>query len=207
MESEYFFCTDTSMVKYRTLAALNRQSKAPPHLLETLVESKPEDCLTDFLTTDKTQDRECANLYLQSRSVSLAHIEVYLDDFIGIFQGGQEERTYMTRNMFRKIYSLFLPNNAIDKYRIYPISIKKLKKGNVRWITNKTVIGCCMDIAKEVPTLPLARKDNLNKALGLIPKESHHCSKKKCWCLLGPYRAQCPQFPYPIGFVVVSNTR
>ena len=85
----------------------------------------------------------------------------------------------MTINLVRKIYSLFLPNDATDKDRIYPISIKKLKKGDVSWSTNKTVIGCCMDTAKEVPTLPLARKDNLNKALGYIQKEAHRCSKKK----------------------------
>ena len=82
-----FFCMATETVKERTLANLDSQSQAPPHLLETLVDFTQEDNSNSFLTPDDTQDREWSNLSSQARAAALANVEVYLGDFIGIVQG------------------------------------------------------------------------------------------------------------------------
>ena len=44
----------------------------------------------------------------------------------------------MAIHIFKTIDCLFLPNNATDKYRLNPISFKKLKKGDAIWSTTKT---------------------------------------------------------------------
>ena len=75
----------------------------------------------------------------------------------------------MMRNMFKIIDILFRPKNSTDIDRLDPISIKKLKKGDVIWSTKKTVLGWSVDTFKQVLTLPLGRKYKLTKVLVFIP--------------------------------------
>ena len=144
-------------------------------------------------TTDDTQDREWVNISPQARPEALECVEFYLDDFIGIVQGGQEERTQMTIHLFHTVNSLFRLNNTNDKDCLNPISIKKLKKVKARWSTTETVLGWSIDTAKQVLTLPQAIKYKLNKALVSITKYSHSCSKKKWQCLLVLLRSAVPE--------------
>ena len=85
----------------------------------------------------------------------------------------------MTRHMFCTIDNLFRPNNSTYRDRLNPISDKKLKKGDACWSTIKTVLGWAINTARQVLTLPQARKGNLDKSLNAISKDDHHCSKKK----------------------------
>ena len=141
MEYADFFCTATETVKDRAITTLNRRSGAPPYLLEALAESNPEDDPADLPTTNCKHECRWAKLYSQAWAEALAHVEVYLNDFIGITQGGQEEHTHTTRHLFRKIDDIFRPNNSTDRDRLDPIYIKTLKKGDARWSTTKTVLG------------------------------------------------------------------
>ena len=56
MESTDFFCTATETVKDRALATINRRSKTPPHPLETLAESTPEEDPSGLATTTYKQE-------------------------------------------------------------------------------------------------------------------------------------------------------
>ena len=85
----------------------------------------------------------------------------------------------MTRHLFKIIDSLFRPNYATDKYRIDPISIRKIKKSDVSWRTNKTLLFRAIYTSKQVLTTYLSIKEKLDKSLGVITKYSHCCSKKK----------------------------
>ena len=143
-------------------------------------------------TTNSTQDKLWANLSPQARAAALAHVKVYLDEFIGIFQGGQEEWNHMTRHLFRTIDSLFFPKDTTNKYRPDPIFVKKLKKDDASWSNTNTVLGWAIDTAKQVFTLPLARKGKLDKALDAIPQDANRSSKNKWKCLLSLLRRAVP---------------
>ena len=46
-----------------------------------------------------------------------ANIDVYLDDFISVVQGGPKERRQLLRHQFQKIDRVFRPNKATDTDR------------------------------------------------------------------------------------------
>ena len=56
----------------------------------------------------------------------------------------------------------------------------------------KKVLGWAIETYKQVLTPPLARKENLNKALVAIPRDTHRCSKKKWQCFIGLLRITVP---------------
>ena len=104
-----------------------------------------------------------------ARATALAHVEVYLDDFIGITQGGPTERIQMMRHLFRAIDELFCPNNKDDIAREEPISLKKLRKGDSAGSTQKVVLGWEIDTVKQFLTLQADRKTNLLALLDTTP--------------------------------------
>ena len=65
------------------------------------------------------------------------HIEIYLDDFIGVVQGGTAEQTLINCHLLCSIDDLFRPNNIQDRAREEYISLQKLAKGDTRWNTTK----------------------------------------------------------------------
>ena len=70
------------------------------------------------------------------------------------------------------IDELFRPNNKDDIAREDPISLKKLRKGDAAWSTQKFVLGWAIDTVKQVLTLPADRKTNILAMLDTIPA---HC--------------------------------
>ena len=52
-----------------------------------------------------TPDRKTKNLYA---------VDVYLDDFILVLQGGHYERQQMTQHLFANIRNIFWPNATSD---------------------------------------------------------------------------------------------
>ena len=84
-------------------------------------------------------DKNWEVLFLHARSTALAHVKIYLNDFIGITQGGPTEIQHMTRHLFCAINDLFRSNNKDDIAREEPISLKKLCKGVTAWSTIGTL--------------------------------------------------------------------
>ena len=60
----------------------------------------------------------------------MENVNVYLDDFISIVQGGPRERCQMLRHLFHKSDQVFFPNEEGDTNRKDPISLKKLGHGD-----------------------------------------------------------------------------
>ena len=158
VESATFFCATTKNVKERALDSLFTLHTAPPHHLENLAETKRPEATAKEVAATQVADKYWKALSLHTRSTALAHVKVYLDDFIGITQGGAKERQQMTRHLFHAIDELFHPNNKDDIAREEPISHKKLRKGDAAWITKKVILGWAIDTAKQVLTLPDDRK-------------------------------------------------
>ena len=84
-------------------------------------------------------------------------------------KGGATERRKMTQHLFRAIDELLRPNNKDNIAREEPISLKKLRKGDVAWSTKKVILGWAIDTKKQVLTLPDDRKSNLPALLDTIP--------------------------------------
>ena len=75
----------------------------------------------------------------------------------------------MTRHVFHTIDELFRPNNKDDIAREEPISLKKLRKGDAAWITQKVVLGWAVDTLKQFLSLPDDLKTNLLALLDITP--------------------------------------
>ena len=59
-------------------------------------------------------DKHWRDLPTRAHQAALSHVEVYLDDFIGVVQGVPEEHKQMTWHLFSSIDYLFRPNNPLD---------------------------------------------------------------------------------------------
>ena len=92
VESVALFCATTETVKDRTLDSLSTRHNTPTHHLEDLADTKlPKTSVQDNAATLKA-DNNWEVLSPHARATVLAHVEVYLDDFIGIVQVGPTER-------------------------------------------------------------------------------------------------------------------
>ena len=92
VESTAFFCATTKTVKDITLDMLSTIHTAPPHHLEDLADTKPPQTSEEETRATQDSEKKWEDLSLHARATALAHVEVYLDDFIGITQGGAKER-------------------------------------------------------------------------------------------------------------------
>ena len=68
-----------------------------------------------------------------------ANVDVYLDDFISVIQGGSKEWHQMIRHLFRTIDRVFHPKAEAENHIKETIYLKKLGQGDVAWSTYKTV--------------------------------------------------------------------
>ena len=123
VESTAFFCTTTETVKNRALDTLSTRHTAPHRHLENLAETKLPETTAKEVAATLVAEKDWKSLSPHARAIALAHVEIYLDDFIAINQGGEIERRQMTRHLFRAINELFRPNNKDNIAREGPISL------------------------------------------------------------------------------------
>ena len=71
-------------------------------------------------------EKNWRDLPTRAYQAALAHVEVYLDKFIGVVQGGPYEWKNMTHQLFRSINNLFQPNGQLDVAREELISLNDL---------------------------------------------------------------------------------
>ena len=192
VESATFFCATTETVKDQTLDTLSTYHTAPPHHLENLANTKTTQTSSEEVAATLEADNNWEDLSPHAQATALSHVEVCLNYFIGITQGGPKERRQMTRHLFHTIDELFHPNNKDDIARGEPISLKKISKGDVVWSTQKVVLGWAIDSVKQVLTLPADHKTNLLALLDTIPPSVSRCSRRRCHKLLGTLRSISP---------------
>ena len=99
VESVAFFCATTERVKDQALETLSMHHTAPPHHLENLPDTKPPETSAQEVGATLESNNYWEALSSHARATSLAHVKVYLDDFIGITQEGPTERRKMTRHL------------------------------------------------------------------------------------------------------------
>ena len=90
---------------------MQNRGKAPVQPLDILAETPPGD--HNQLQEERVaiSNKAWNNIPSQAQKAELAHVEVYLDNFIGVFQGVQTDCTQITRQFFHSIGELLNPNN------------------------------------------------------------------------------------------------
>ena len=91
----------------------------------------------------------------------------------------------MKRHLFHAIDEIFRPNNKDNIEREEPTILKKLRKGDAAWSTQKVVLGWAIDTVKQFLTLPADRKTNLLPLLNIISPSASRCSRRRWQKLLG----------------------
>ena len=87
LESVHFFCAAIKTVKDRVNNTMASRQMANGKPLEKLVETAPAGENGDTNQKIFQSDKQRRNLPPRARQVALAHVEVYLYDFIGVVQG------------------------------------------------------------------------------------------------------------------------
>ena len=80
-------------------------------------------------------------------------------------------------------------------FRKEPVSIKKLKKGDVSWATIKNVLGWIIDTTNMTISLPQHRVERLGAILASIPATQKRTTVKKWHKLLGELRSMSLALP------------
>ena len=91
VEPAAFFCATTKTVKYRTLDTLSTHHTAPSHHLKDLADTKPLQTSAEESVATLEANSNWESLSPHARATALAHVKLYLDDFVGIIQGGPTE--------------------------------------------------------------------------------------------------------------------
>ena len=91
------------------------------------------------------------------------------------------------------------PDNGDDEWKIEPISVKKLLKGDGTWETTKVVLGWLINTVAGTIKLPPHRVARLTKMLNLFPWLRRTCSKKDLQKLFSALRSMVIAIPGGIG--------
>lgn len=124
-----------------------------------------------------------------------AYIDVFVDDFIGLSQG-QDNRQRVRNILLRAVDQIFRPNDFHDNdFRREPVSLKKLKQGDVSWSTIKTVLGWVINTSTMTIHLPEHRVERLAEILASIPSTQKRLSITKWHKVLGELRSMSLALP------------
>ena len=125
----------------------------------------------------------------------LAYIDVFVDDFIALSQGTHNR--HRVRNiLLRAVDQVFRPNDFHDdEFRREPVSLKKLKQGDVSWSTMKTVLGWVINTSTMTIHLPEHRVERLAEILASIPATQKRISLKKWHKVIGELRSMSLALP------------
>ena len=84
-------------------------------------------------------------------------------------------------------------------FRQEPASLKKLKKGDGYWTTNKVILGWQIDTVAKTMILPQHRINRLHEILALIPPALKVVAIKDWHKLLGELRSMAISLPGSLG--------
>jgi len=91
----------------------------------------------------------------------LEHVDVFVDDFIGLVQGSKRRRRNLRRTLLHAIDDVFATPLPHETNRKEPTSVKKLLKGDGSWATQKIILGWVIDMVKKTVELTPHRKEQL----------------------------------------------
>jgi hypothetical protein len=134
----------------------------------------------------------------------LAHWDVYVDDFVGLVQGGARTRRRDKRALLHTLDTVLRPLDSADSpYRQEPASTKKMAKGESAWATVKVILGWMVDTLANTISLPEHRLARIREILDSIGITQRRVSLKKWQQVLGELRPMVLAIPAAIGLFSV----
>ena len=161
--------------------AISQRDQAEEHQLELAAKAR----VANDAVAPKTQsDASWENLPAEQRAAAKSNVDIYLDDFISVVQGGLRERRQMLRHLFHKIDRGFYANEEADTNRKYPISLNNLVQGYGAWSTHKMVLRWDLYTISHLLRLSPRQQEKVAAALVAIPRKARTTSLCKWWKLL-----------------------
>lgn len=185
-----YFCATTETVADLANRALANQVELPPHDLE---EHALPDAEGQLLNARPLQATTAPRWY---RSTPLTYVDVYVDDLLGLVQGGDEATRRLARAILHSLDWVFRPLELTDsEHRLLIASIKKLLQGDGRLVTRKTILGWCIDTIAYTLELTDRRYDRLVELLDEYPRTRQRVSLKSWQKVLGELRSMSLAMP------------
>jgi hypothetical protein len=132
----------------------------------------------------------------QGLPIPLKQWDVYVDDFIGMVQGGAAHRRHVKRALLATLDTVFRRLAPGDNpFRQEPASVKKMQKGDATWATRKVLRGWLVDTLKMIIELPPHRVRRLFQILDSVPPHQGRTSVRKWQKLLGELRSMVLAVP------------
>jgi hypothetical protein len=206
MQSPPLFTAATETVADLANQALQHSAHSYPHRLDVLSESEPPPTLgAPPALTSSTADPVPFRRAPQGRPLpAVKKWDVYVDDFIGMVQGGWEHRRHVKRVLLHTLDRIFRPLDAGDsEHRQEPASVKKLRKGDATWSTRKVILGWILDSIQLTLELPCHRIERLFELLDSVVPSQRRVSTKKWQTLLGELRSMVLAVPGARGLFSV----
>ena len=125
----------------------------------------------------------------------LQKVEVYMDDFMGMTQGGSAQQERVTELLLRAIKEIFpsVPDEFKDS-----ISLKKALQGGGSWLPVKEILGWILDTHRGTLQLPEKHRLELTDLLQ-IPASQRRIPMDKLRRLIGKLRLLHLAVPSAIG--------
>ena len=114
VESAPFFCDATETAKDMVNNTMNDIMNTPEHPLEGILETPTETENQKAQEATAIAEKAWHRISLQVQKTVLDHIEVYLNNFIGVTHGGPSEQRQMMLRLFRPIDTLLRPKKPLD---------------------------------------------------------------------------------------------
>ena len=166
-ESPPFFCAASETAR-DTIQALLATDSLPEHIFE-----------------GKMMDNAIFAEGIAFDDDTITLIEVFVDDFIGMTNGGTEDHLrHVSRAMLHGVHSIFPPPDASGHDGEDPIAQKKLDNGDGDWQYVKEILGWIIDGEQYTIQLPLEKCQKITALIKAIVK-SPRCHLKKFQVLAG----------------------
>ncbi|CAJ1941882.1 unnamed protein product, partial [Cylindrotheca closterium] len=183
---------------------LKQRPQEPPHRLEELALfppalEKPASSLppTTHRVDDPIATPPSKPIHQPRFRRPMRYADVYVDDFISLVQGTENDRRQAMRTLLHVLDSVFRPRDSTRDlpFRQEPASVKKLKKGDASWSTKKVVLGWLLDSVDKTISLPPHRIERLQTILAGIGPTKKRISAKNWHRLLGELRSMVIGIP------------
>jgi hypothetical protein len=199
VESLPLFCAATETIADLANSNIRSGVQAGPHRLREVANTPPDPNEAPILPPANTHilsALEVPSHSLGPRKRPVKYVDVYVDDFIGLAQGGPKARDHIRDNLFASIDQVFRPALSDEgKHRQEPSSTKKLGKGDGHWATQKKILGWFLDTVQGTIQLPQRRIDRLLTILQELPRTKRRIAVTKWQKILGELRSMVLAVP------------
>ena len=207
MDSALYFCCVSEMVVEIANMRWAVAANTPPHPLYVLARTPPDpeyDAHADIISSNLD-----ANITARPWPIitvaQICYINVYVDNFTALAQGGPSDRRRFCGYVRHAINRFFRTNAPGKSTRKDTKSIKKPNKGDVVWTSRKRVLGWFIKILGITIYLTTLWIQKLQAALEAIPTTQHRTSLLKWARLVGILRSIDPDLLGGGGIFVLTQ--